>query len=98
MYTRPRLPDPVRAAAVRAGIVCAFTLVQVMIAVFCSLAAVWAALPMVITAVACTVAATWSVLDVWVKRQMWIQRHGVVSVPSSAARGRRNAPLRTPKG
>lgn len=98
MYTKPRLADPVRAAAVRAGLVCAVALVQVMIALLCSLAGVWAALPMVITAVACIVAATWSVLDVWVKRQMWIQRHGVVSVPSSVARERRNDRIRAPKG
>ncbi|MGG8430081.1 hypothetical protein ACQ87U_37485, partial [Streptomyces lividans] len=36
-----------------------------------------------------TVVATWGVLDVWVTRQVWNQRHGVVSVPSSTARAMR---------
>jgi hypothetical protein len=36
--------------------------------------------------VAGVVAATWAVLDVWVTRQVWNQRHGVVSEPGSAAR------------
>lgn len=87
MYAKPRLPDPVRAAAVRAVVVVALTLVLVMVAVLCSLAGVWLAFPMVVTAVAGTVVATWSVLDVWVTRQVWVQRHGVLSEPSSAARG-----------
>jgi hypothetical protein len=36
-----------------------------------------------------TVVATWSVLDVWITRQVWNQRNGVVSSPSSAARALR---------
>jgi transposase len=88
MYTKPRLPDPVRTAAVRALVIVAVTLVQLMIAVLCSLAAVWLAFPMVISTVASTVVATWAVLDVWVTRQVWRQRHGVLSEPSSAARTR----------
>ncbi|WP_344321091.1 hypothetical protein [Streptomyces macrosporus] len=88
MDTMSRLPDPVRAAAVRAVILVAVTLVLVMIAVLCSLAMVWLAFPMVLVAVASTVITTWGVLDVWVTRQMWIQRNGVVSTPSSAARER----------
>jgi hypothetical protein len=32
--------------------------------------------------------ATWAVLDVWVSRQVWRQRHGVLSQPSSVARER----------
>src|SRR4051794_35019723 len=48
MYTKPRLPDPVRTAAVRALVIVAVTLVQLMIAVLCSLATVWLAFPMVI--------------------------------------------------
>jgi hypothetical protein len=44
---------------------------------------------MVLSSVASTVVATWGVLDVWVTRQVWNQRHGVVSVPSSTARALR---------
>jgi len=40
------------------------------------------------TVLTCVVA-TWSVLDVWVTRQVWNQRNGVVSSPSSAARALR---------
>lgn len=82
------MPDPVRVAAVRAVILVAVTLVLVMVAVLCSLARVWLALPMVLAAVAGTVVTTWGVLDVWVTRQMWIQRNGVVSTPGSVARER----------
>ncbi|WP_374228467.1 hypothetical protein [Streptomyces sp. CNQ085] len=88
MDSEPGLPDPVRAAAVRAVILVAVTLVLVMAAVLCSLARVWLALPMVLAAVASTVVTTWGVLDVWVTRQMWNQRNGVISTPSSAARER----------
>ncbi|MGY1452876.1 hypothetical protein [Streptomyces sp. SS8] len=88
MDTGPGLPDPVRAAAVRAVVLVAVTLVLVMVAVLCSLAQVWLALPMVLAAVAGTVVTTWGVLDVWVTRQMWNQRNGVVSTPSSVARER----------
>lgn len=88
MYAKPRMPDPVRAAAVRAVIVVAVTLVQLTVAVLCSLAGVWLAFPTLLCTVASTVVATWAVLDVWVTRQVWIQRHGVVSTPSSAARKR----------
>ncbi|WP_394813665.1 hypothetical protein [Streptomyces hazeniae] len=86
MYAKPRLPDPVRTAAVRAVLIIALTLVLVVIAVLCSLAEVWFAFPAVLAAIACTVVATWSVLDVWITRQVWVQRHGVVSEPSSVAR------------
>jgi hypothetical protein len=44
---------------------------------------------MVLSSIASTVAATWGVLDVWVTRQVWNQRHGVVSTPSSTARALR---------
>ncbi|MGH3312504.1 MAG: hypothetical protein ACRDP3_18280 [Streptomyces sp.] len=91
MYARPRLPDPVRRAAVRAVVIVALALVQLMVAVLCSLAGVWLAFPMVLATVASTVVATWGVLDVWVTRQVWMQRHGVVSEPSSAARARARA-------
>ncbi|MGW0704840.1 hypothetical protein ACWD4G_02490 [Streptomyces sp. NPDC002643] len=84
-----RLPDPVRTAAVRAVIIIAVTLVQAMVAVLCTLAGSWLAFPMVLSSVASTVMATWGVLDVWVTRQVWSQRNGVVSVPSSSARALR---------
>ncbi|MGW7368924.1 hypothetical protein ACWGI8_37245 [Streptomyces sp. NPDC054841] len=83
---RRRMPDPVRTAAVRAVIVTAVTLIQAMVAFFCSVTGSWLAFPMVLSSVGSTVLATWAVLDVWVTRQVWNQRHGVVSVPSSTAR------------
>ncbi|MFJ8828079.1 hypothetical protein ACIREE_40960 [Streptomyces sp. NPDC102467] len=83
---RRRMPDPVRTAAVRAVLISALTLIQAMIAFLCTLADSWLAFPMVLSSVASTVVATWGVLDVWVTRQVWNQRHGVVSVPSSTAR------------
>jgi hypothetical protein len=49
----------------------------------------WLAFPMVISSVVSTVVATWGALDVWVTRQMWNQRNGVVSTPSAAARSLR---------
>lgn len=88
MYAKPRLPDPVRRAAVRAVLIVAVTLVQLTVAVLCSLAGVWFAFPALLCTVTSTVLATWAVLDVWVTRQVWIQRHGVISTPSSAARRR----------
>jgi hypothetical protein len=84
-----RLPDPVRTAAVRAVLVVAVTLIQAMVAFLSALAGSWLAFPMVISSVASTVVATWAVLDVWVTRQVWNQRHGVVSIPSSTARALR---------
>ncbi|MEW2302962.1 hypothetical protein AB0958_23800 [Streptomyces sp. NPDC006655] len=83
---RYRMPDPVRTAAVRALIIISVTLIQAMVAFFCTMAESWLAFPMVISSVASTVAATWSVVDVWVTRQVWNQRNGVVSEPSSTAR------------
>ncbi|MEU4894987.1 hypothetical protein AB0B12_19085 [Streptomyces sp. NPDC044780] len=83
---RRRLPDPVRAAAVRAVIIVAVTLVLTMVAMLCTLAGSWSALPAVLATVAMVVVATWGVLDVWVTRQVWRQRYGVVSRPSSTAR------------
>ncbi|MET9520289.1 hypothetical protein [Streptomyces sp. NPDC002994] len=92
---RPRLPDPVRTAAVRAVIITSLTMIQAMVAYLCTLAGSWLAFPMVLSSVGSTVVATWGVLDVWVTRQVWNQRNGVVSVPSSTARQlrreRRNA-------
>ncbi|MFJ4951871.1 hypothetical protein [Streptomyces sp. NPDC088760] len=86
---RHPMPDPVRTAAVRAVLVIAVTLIQAMVAFLCMLAGSWLAFPMVISGVASTVAATWAVVDVWVTRQVWRQRHGVVSEPSSTARALR---------
>ncbi|MEU8828333.1 hypothetical protein [Streptomyces sp. NPDC048636] len=83
---RRRLPDPVRTAAVRAVIIVAVALVQAMVAVLCTFAGSWFAFPAVLATVASTVVATWGVLDVWVTRQVWNQRYGVVSRPSSTAR------------
>lgn len=83
---RRRMPDPVRTAAVRAVIIASLTLMQAMVAFFCTLAGSWLAFPMVLSSVGSTVVATWGVLDVWVTRQVWNQRNGVVSVPSSTAR------------
>ncbi len=83
---RHPLPDPVRTAAVRAVIVIAVTLIEAMVAFLCTLAGSWLAFPMVISGVASTVLATWAVVDVWVTRQVWNQRNGVVSEPSSTAR------------
>ncbi|MET9846192.1 hypothetical protein MRBLMF1_003614 [Streptomyces ossamyceticus] len=86
---RRRLPDPVRTAAVRAVLIIAVTLIQAMVAVLSTLAGSWLAFPMVLSSVASTIAATWGVLDVWVTRQVWSQRNGVVSAPSSTARALR---------
>jgi hypothetical protein len=86
---RRRLPDPVRTSAVRAVLIIAVTLVQAMVAFLCTMAGSWLAFPMVLSSVASTVVATWGALDVWVTRQVWNQRHGVVSTPSSTARGLR---------
>ncbi|MFF4591145.1 hypothetical protein [Streptomyces sp. NPDC001388] len=86
---RRRLPDPVRKAAVRAVLIISVTLIQAMVAFLCTLAESWLAFPMVISSVVSTVVATWSALDVWVTRQVWNQRNGVVSAPSSTARSLR---------
>ncbi|MFI9253153.1 hypothetical protein [Streptomyces sp. NPDC053069] len=86
---RHPLPDPVRTAAVRAVLIMAVTLIQAMVAFLCTMAGSWLAFPMVISGVASTVVATWAVVDVWVTRQVWSQRYGVVSEPSSTARALR---------
>lgn len=83
---RPRMADPVRTAAVRAVIIVAITLIQAMVAFLSTLAGSWLAFPAVLSTVASTVVATWAVLDVWVTRQVWVQRNGVRSQPSSTAR------------
>ncbi|MGW3659726.1 hypothetical protein ACWD6R_30560 [Streptomyces sp. NPDC005151] len=83
---RRRMPDPVRASAVRAVLIMSLTIIQAMVAFLATLTGSWLAFPMVLSSVGSTVVATWSVLDVWVTRQVWNQRHGVVSMPSSSAR------------
>jgi hypothetical protein len=82
------MPDPVRTAAVRAVLIIAVTLVQLVVVLLSTLAGSWLAFPMLISTLVSTVASTWGVLDIWVTRQIWRQRHGVVSLPSSAARER----------
>ncbi|MET7290215.1 hypothetical protein [Streptomyces sp. NPDC005573] len=86
---RYRLPDPVRTAAVRAVLIGSVTLIAAMVAFLCAMAGSWLAFPMMIGSVAATVVATWSAVDVWVTRQVWRQRYGVVSEPSSTARSLR---------
>ncbi|MFF4089318.1 hypothetical protein ACFYY9_20970 [Streptomyces nigra] len=86
---RRRMPDPVRTAAVRAVLIVSVTLIQAMVAFLCTLAGAWLAFPMVISSVVSVVVATWAALDVWVTRQVWNQRHGVVSTPASTARSLR---------
>ncbi|MEU6284327.1 hypothetical protein [Streptomyces sp. NPDC047028] len=86
---RYRMPDPVRTAAVRAVLITAVMLIQAVVAFLCTVAGSWVAFPMVISGVASTVVATWAAVDVWVTRQVWRQRNGVVSQPSSTARALR---------
>jgi len=85
----PRLPDPVRAAAVRALLIGAVALVEAVIEMLLAAGDSWLSAPMLLFTVLTCVVATWSVLDVWVTRQVWNQRNGVVSSPSSAARALR---------
>ncbi|MET9884025.1 hypothetical protein ABZZ20_12920 [Streptomyces sp. NPDC006430] len=84
-----RMPDPVRQSAVRAVLIVALTLTEATITFFLMLTGSWLAFPMALGAIAGTVVATWGVLDVLITRQMWNQRYGVVSEPSSTARDRR---------
>ncbi|MFK0254894.1 hypothetical protein [Streptomyces sp. NPDC090445] len=86
---RRRLPDPVRESAVRAVLIVAVTLTGATITFFLTLTGSWLAFPMALVSIAGTVVATWSVLDVLITRQMWNQRYGVLSEPSSTARGSR---------
>lgn len=86
---RPRLPDPVRNAAVRAVLVISVTLIETVVAVLGAMSGTWITDPALLGTIVSTVAATWAVVDVWVTRQVWSQRNGVVSDPSSAARALR---------
>jgi hypothetical protein len=85
----PRLPDPVRAAAVRAVLIGAVALIEAVIETLLAAGDSWLSAPMLLFTVLTCVAATWAVLDVWVTRQVWNQRNGLVSSPSSAARALR---------
>lgn len=95
---RPRMADPVRAAAVRAVIVSALALTLAQIGLLLAVGHSWLSAPVLLFAVLTSVVATWSVLDVWVTRQVWNQRGGVLSSPSSAARARRGDPRRRAGG
>ncbi|MFD6372023.1 hypothetical protein ACFWGM_34040, partial [Streptomyces roseolus] len=74
-----RMPDPVRNAAVRAVMITSVTLILAVVAFLTTVTSSWLAFPMTIAAVVATVVATWSVLDIWITRQVWRQRNGVVS-------------------
>lgn len=93
---RPRMADPVRSAAVRAVIISAIALTLAQIGLLLAVGHSWLSAPVLLLAVLTSVVATWSVLDVWVTRQVWNQRGGVLSSPSSAARARRGDPRRPP--
>ncbi|MCX5016237.1 hypothetical protein OG765_35525 [Streptomyces sp. NBC_00555] len=94
---RRRMPDPVRVTAVRAVLIVSVTLTQATVTFFLTLTGSWLAFPMALGAVAGTIVATWGVLDVWITRQTWNQRYGVVSEPSSTARSRRREARRAAK-
>ncbi|MEV7419516.1 hypothetical protein [Streptomyces sp. NPDC089919] len=83
---RHRMPDTVRESAVRAVLLVSVTLIQASVAFLLTITGSWLSFPMVLASVASTIVATWGVADVWVTRQMWYQRGGVVSEPSSSAR------------
>ncbi|WP_329129310.1 hypothetical protein OG552_02960 [Streptomyces sp. NBC_01476] len=85
----PRLPDPVRAAAVRAVLIVSVALIEAVVELLLAAGHSWLTAPMMLFTVLTCVVATWAVLDVWVTRQVWNQRNGVVSSPSSAARALR---------
>ncbi|WUH22833.1 hypothetical protein OG370_37870 [Streptomyces sp. NBC_00448] len=85
----PRMPDPVRAAAVRAVLISAVALTEAVTTVLLAVGDSWLSAPMTLASVLTSVVASWAVLDVWVTRQVWNQRNGVVSSPSSAARALR---------
>lgn len=92
---RPRMPDPVRNAAVRAVLIASITLIGAMVSALAAVDNSWLSAPAMLFTVISTVVSTWSVLDVWITRQVWNQRNGVVSSPSSAARSLRRERRRT---
>ena len=91
----PRMPDPVRAAAVRAVLIVSVALIEAVVAALMAVGHSLLSAPMLLLTILTSVVATWSVLDVWVTRQVWNQRNGVVSSPSSAARAVRRERRRT---
>lgn len=93
-----RLPDPVRAAAVRAVLIVAVVLVEAVIATLLAAGHSWLSAPTTLLTVLTSVVATWAVLDVWVTRQVWNQRNGVLSSPSSVARAARRERRRARRG
>lgn len=86
---RPRMPDPVRVSAVRAVLIVSLSLIAAVVATLAAAGDSWIAAPATVAAIGSTVVATWAVLDVWITRQVWNQRNGVLSSPSSAARALR---------
>jgi len=94
----PRMPEPVRAAAVRALVIAALAVITATVDVLLALGHSWLSAPMLLCTVFVCVVATWAVLDVWVTRQVWNQRNGVVSSPSSAARALRRERRRARRG
>ncbi|MEW2522512.1 hypothetical protein [Actinacidiphila alni] len=83
------MPEPVRTAAVRAMLIGSVALILVVIDVLLAAGHSWLSAPALLAAVFVSIVAAWAVLDVWVTRQVWNQRNGVVSSPSSAARAAR---------
>jgi hypothetical protein len=81
---RRRLPDEVRAAAVRAGIAFAFTLVCLMVTVLASLARSWGVLPALLITAAGVLASTWCLLDIGIARQVAAQRQSPGSTTTRA--------------
>lgn len=96
--SRPRMADPVRAAAVRAVLITAVALVQAVTDAVLAAGHSWLSAPLLLSTVLTSVVASWAVLDVWVTRQVWNQRNGVVSSPSSAARALRRDRRRARQG
>ncbi|WP_234332137.1 hypothetical protein [Streptomyces sp. NRRL S-87] len=94
---RRRMPDPVRESAVRAVLLISVALILGSVTVLFSVTGSWLAFPVMMAAIAATVVATWGVADVWVTRQMWNQRYGVLSEPSSSARRSRRERRRARK-
>ncbi|MFJ5553590.1 hypothetical protein [Streptomyces sp. NPDC093225] len=94
---RRRMPDPVRESAVRAVLLISVGLILGSVTVLFSVTGSWLAFPVMMAAIAATVVATWGVADVWVTRQTWNQRYGVLSEPSSSARRSRRERRRARK-
>jgi hypothetical protein len=70
-------------------LISAVALIEAVIEMLLAAGNSWLSAPMLLFTVLTCIVATWAVLDVWVTRQVWNQRNGVVSSPSSAARALR---------